>query len=317
MMATITLVADTNYSALSVADGDTINCNGFRLTINQQPAAINIVVNTPAKAGKVTVSGPYDLSTWSFFAGTAIMFDTAAVPVGCIIGSVTGGSSLSAACVVSNEGTILNAYGGTNVNAHGLSTNLGFATVHNAYGSTSHSAHGVNSNNESGVVLCAYGATGNGLNTNNGVVGLARAGLTGTGDGISTNTGSVDIAQGGGVIGAQGVLTNNGNVGEAIEGTVSGAYGISVNNGSVLKATGASFTGAIQGAKNKYLFVIGPEFETPLTNYTQLETIYSFGPLHPATKAALAEDVEVIELSLGPTPAMGRLAKNLASYFGE
>jgi hypothetical protein len=166
-MTTITLVANTNYSALTVANDDTIDCNGFRLTIDVQPSETGIAVITPAKAGKVTVSGAYDLETWAFTAGTSALID-GTLPSGSVVGSVQGGTgSNSFGCNV-NNGTILTATGGTGQSSYGVKTNN--SVVVSSFGGAGYltQSHGVNVNN--GTVTTATGGSGrfaHGIATNN------------------------------------------------------------------------------------------------------------------------------------------------------
>ena len=63
-MATITLAANTTYSALTIADDDVIDLAGYLLTVNAQPGETGISITSPGTAGSVTLSGGYDLSTW-------------------------------------------------------------------------------------------------------------------------------------------------------------------------------------------------------------------------------------------------------------
>jgi hypothetical protein len=189
-MAIFSLTANSNYSAIknSLADGDTIRCAGFRLTVDEQPTLVDIVVDSPGTAGRCTISGAYDLSTWSFIAGTAALVD-GTLPAGCTVGSATGGSVSSAHGVNINAGTVTTASGGSVNGAHGVNTNN--STVTTANGSNAHSAHGVNTNN--GTVTTASGGGVNnahGVNTNNSTVTTANGGNVGTAYGINTNNGT-------------------------------------------------------------------------------------------------------------------------------
>ena len=126
-MATITLAAATNYSALTVANGDTIDCAGFRLTINAQPAETNISVISPGTAGRVTITGVLDLSTWSFTPGTGTMID-GSIPSGCTVGTVNGGSTNNAQGCNTNNGRITNVNGGSNNTTAGVLNSFGVIT---------------------------------------------------------------------------------------------------------------------------------------------------------------------------------------------
>ena len=188
-MATIALVANTNTSALSFASGDTIDCNGFRLTVDAQPAQINVIVNSPGTAGKMTVSGAYDLSTWSITAGTSTLID-GALPSGATLGSATGsatngvqhgiasnsgtvllaigGAATSARGINFNNGKVVSAVGGSGAQAFGVGTN--FATVGDATGGTGSNAYGVGTNNSCVTTATAgSGPAAAGVNINNGI----------------------------------------------------------------------------------------------------------------------------------------------------
>ena len=163
-MATITLAANTNLTAIAgLVNGDTIDCNGFLLTINQQPTHTNISVVSPGKAGTVTISGAYDLSTWSFTAGTTTMMN---VPANARVGSVKGGN---ASCVNVNSGRILACYGSDIAAAFGCNNNN--ALIDFAKGGAFAAAHGVGNQNctvllaEGGVGLTTYGVSSNLGNT--------------------------------------------------------------------------------------------------------------------------------------------------------
>jgi hypothetical protein len=166
-MATITLTADANYSALTVANDDTIELAGFELTIDVQPSETGITVQTPGTAGTMSIGGAFDLSTWSATAGTTTLIS--AVPTGASIASVSGGSASNARGVNENRGTVTTATGGPASGANGVNSNNG--TVTTATGGSASGAHGVSVNN--GTVTTATGGSvsgANGVNFNNGTV---------------------------------------------------------------------------------------------------------------------------------------------------
>lgn len=341
-MATLTLTANTDYSSLTIDDDDTIDLDGFELTIDVQPDEENIDVITPGKAGTVVLSGGWDLSTWSFTSGTATIIDT--VPAGAVIGSVTGGTENNVRGVMTNNGTILNCTGGTANGTHGIDTNNGTVTnatggsggststgvatnngtITNATGGSGSSAFGVNTNNGT-VINATGGSTGNatGINTNNGTVETANGSNVSSANGISTNnnTGTVTNANGGSQTNTWGVSTNNGLVTHATGGSGSSSFGISQNRGSVGSAVGGSVANAY-GVQNNWglLLRITDSVASAANNWEgiicfvegphidgeipdNIKTIYSLGPL--SENAIIAADATVIELSegIGPPPA--------------
>ncbi len=269
-MATITLTGNTTYSTLTVANGDAINLDGFALTIGAQPNETNITVNTPGKAGTVTISGGYNLSTWSFTAGTAVLITT--IPSGCTIGTLTGGSAGAGA--TTNNGTITTVNGGSGTNIFGVSTNNG--TITNANGSAA--------------------AGGTAVLTNAGTITNATGGSASNAAAVTTNNGTITTATGGSASGTSGCVTNNGTVTSAIGGTNAAAYGVSLNNGICLKLddnTGA----AINTFRGTVFFCFGPDIlgaiKSPIT------TIYSLGAI--SGSATLPAGSTLIEMKEGLT----------------
>lgn len=274
-MATVTLVANTNYTLLlTLANGDTIDCAGFRLTINAQPTHTNISVVSPGTAGRMTVSGAYDMSTWSITAGTVALID-GALPLGAVLGSSTGGSDSNAFGVTTNSGTISTSTGGSGTNAHGVSSNASTGIVTNATGSPVAAAHGVN--------------------TNAGMVITARGGSVSNSYGVSANNGAISNAIGGSTNNAYGVNVNNCSVGYAEGGTAVGAFGVNSNLGSVLRATDISEF-AINFWRGNEKLIIGPAFHSRITNTVGTTSIvYSLGPL--SSLATIEVGITVIQLS--------------------
>lgn len=151
-----TLIADTNLSSLTLANGDSIALAGWQLTIDNLPTATGIDVSTVGTAGKVAFSGTgvdAQLPTWSFTAGTGPLISL--VPSGVWIGTVNGGSASAAYGVNSNTGTVTTANGGSVNGAYGVKNNTG--TVTTANGSSASDAYGVK-NNYCLVVLATGGS---------------------------------------------------------------------------------------------------------------------------------------------------------------
>jgi hypothetical protein len=299
-MAIITVSTNSNYSAIkgSLANGDTIriDTNTVRLTIDEQPLLTNITVDSPGVSGRCTINDAYDLSTWSFEAGTVSLVD-GSVPAGCTIGSATGGSVSSAFGVTTNNGTITTSNGGSVGGTHGVATNNG--TVTTATGGSSNNAHGINNNN--GTVTTATGGSSGsafGVATNNGTVTTATGGSVSGAHGIFNNNGTVTTATGGSVSGAHGVANNNGTVTTATGGSVSNAFGIFNNNGTCLQAFNNTAR-AINISRGDFKLVDGPNFQTTIDQTLDtITTIYTInGPLHPS--AVIPAGVTVIELTTG------------------
>lgn len=160
-MATVTLIANTNYSALTLANDDTIDCAGFVLTLNIQPTHTGIQVTSPGTAGTVVFSGAWLLPTWDFFAGAngfGGMIGT--LPTGATIKSITGGSASNGTGIATNNGTVTTANGGTFGSGLGVGTNNGTVTL--ALGGSGGVAnHGVSTNN--GLCLRLTDGTGRGV----------------------------------------------------------------------------------------------------------------------------------------------------------
>ncbi len=292
-MATITLVANTNYSALvGLANGDTIALAGFRLTIDAQPTHTGIFVTTVGTAGTVVVNSSYNMSTWSFTAGKGTLIAT--FPTGATAGTVTGGTSGGANGITTNNGTVINVVGGSSA-ANGISTNNG--TVSTATGGSASGGHAVATNGVSGVISTAAGGSVNnaqGCSTNNGSITAANGGTTSNSTAVATNNGIITTATGGSATSANGVGTNNGTVTTAVGGSVANAFGVTTNNGLVLNLTDA-FANAVSVWNGRSTFVFGPgvagTIKSPIT------TIYSLGAMNPA--ATLPGGATVVTLSEG------------------
>lgn len=276
-MTTYTLASNTNVSALTLVDGDTIDCNGFELSIDTQPTAINISVTSPLKNGTtkfVTGGMTANLSTWSFLAGFLTMIQT--VPAGVTIGSVTAGSIGGRHGVQINYGTITNATGGASP--------LSYGVVNNA-----------------GRIVNAMGASGAGCSSNTGIVENAIASNAGSaGYGVTTNAGKVLIATGGAF---PGVGTNNNLVITAIGGLTSVGFGVWNNYGQVL----GCIDNALSGISDNFgdtKFVSGPDFQGVLSftsTVLPVTTLYSIGPLSPLATIPPGVTVVTLKVDSGDT----------------
>jgi hypothetical protein len=273
-MATVTLIANTNYSALTLANDDTIDCAGFVLTLNIQPTHTGIQVTSPGTAGTVVFSGAWLLPTWDFFAGAngfGGMIGT--LPTGATIKSITGGSASNGTGIATNNGTVTTAIGGSGTSANGIVTNNGTVTT----------ARG-------GAVT-----SGAGVSTNNGTVTLAIGGTTASSTGIATNNGTVTTANGGTFGSGLGVGTNNGTVTLALGGSGGVAnHGVSTNNGLCLRLTDGTGRG-VSIWRGSQCFVEGPYIAGVIP--TNIKTIYSLGAL--SGSATIAGDATVVTLSEG------------------
>jgi len=279
-MATFTLTANSNYSAIkgSLANNDTIDCDGFRLTVDEQPALTGIAVTSPGTAGRMTVSGAYDMSTWSITAGTVPLID-GTFPSGATLGSATGGSVANAHGIATNAGTVTTAAGSPTVAAVGVNTNNG--TVTNATAGSATNAHGVNNNN--GTVT-------------NATAGSAVA------SGVVNNNGTVTNATGGSAAAAIGVVNNNGTVLSATGGSNASAHGVNNNNAIVFAAEDATGFG-VNSSFSAIKVVDGPNYKSRIISGTTdrpVTTVYSIGTL--SSLASVSSGITVIEVSAGTAP---------------
>jgi hypothetical protein len=300
-MATFTLTANSNYSAIkgSLANDDTIDCDGFRLTVDEQPALTGIAVTSPGTAGRMTVSGAYDMSTWSITAGTAILID-GTFPSGATLGSATGGA-INATAISTNAGTVTTVVGGTGLNARGIATNNG--TVTNATGGTGGGAQGILTNN--GTVTNATGGSAGsarGVETNNGTVTNATGGSANFTDGVGVNNGTVGSAAGGSVSGAHGVGVNNGTVSSATGGSNASAHGVNTNFAIAFAADNATGFG-VNNSFSAIKVVDGPNYKSRIiTSGTErpVTTVYSIGTL--SSLASVSSGITVIEVNEAAKP---------------
>lgn len=184
-MADITLTANTNYSALSVANGDRILLAGYILTLNANPAQTSVEVTAVGNAGTVALGVPaaYTLTGWILRAGTASLLTNTVSGksiTGCTIygGSATningarypacaftdctiyGGSVGAADGLAGPVGILTNCtiYGGSANNAFGISNPSNLLTGCTAYGGSASGAHGVYNVSAAVRNCAAYGS---------------------------------------------------------------------------------------------------------------------------------------------------------------
>jgi hypothetical protein len=306
-MAIITINVNSNYSAIkaSLANGDTIRIgtNAVRLTIDEQPLLTNITVDSPGVAGKMTVSGGYDLSTWSVFAGPdTVSSFIDSLPIGSTLGLIQAASSGASPGITTNNGTVKVCRAGAAF-CSGININLGI--VEEAYGGTSSSSHGIIGNR--GEVFYAIGgtaSTAHGVNTNT-VQDTAQAGLIhfcigGTfGLGCNVNNGTVLTSQGGVGGNAHGTATNNGYVVHAIGSIASSANGVVASSAAAIyKITdniGKALLQNVGQMRGNTMFVSGPDLKGQVPD--TVKTIYSVGKLDPL--AVIPVGTVVILLSEG------------------
>jgi hypothetical protein len=272
-MATVTLAANTDVSALSLSDGDTIDLAGFVLTFDVQPTVTGIQVTTPGTNGTCVFPVACAIPTWDFFAGsntTAGMIGT--LPANCEIGSITAGSITNSRGIQTNNGTVGLANAGSGSTAYGITT-------------------------QNGIVGTANGGSGStavGILNNNGMVGTANGGSANQAFGVSTNNAKVGTANGGIGSSAHGISGNNGTVGAANGGSDPSAYGILFNNGLCLRLSD-SVGSAVNTWRGNACFVEGPFIDGTIPS--NIQTIYSLGQL--SENATIAGDATVITLSEG------------------
>jgi len=272
-MATITLTANTNVSALSLANDDTIDLAGFQLNFDVQPTVTGIQVTSPGTAGTCVFPVACVIPTWDFFAGTiGLTGMIATLPSNCEIGNITGGTSTSAYGINTNNGVVNHSRGGSGNNSRGINTNNG--TVALAQGGSNSNAFGIG-NNE-GICCEAIGGT------------FANA------FGISTNNRKLTSITGGTVAGANGVNTCNTPVESVTGGSVVNSHGVNIMFSFSLRITDTDAT-AVNSWRSSSTLVSGPDCNGTIK--TPVETIYSIGPM--SESAILPAGATVIELSEG------------------
>jgi len=271
-MAIITLIANTNYSALTVADGDTIRLAGFALTFDVNPSQTGVTVEAPSTNGTIVIGAPntYDFTGWSFLAGNQVLLATLAS------GKTVGGSWRAGAAntraITTNNGVINgNVQGGTGVNAYGVQTNNG--TIN-------------------GNVIASSGQSSNGVFTNAGTInGNVTGGSTSGAAGIDANNGLISgNVTGGSAFACHGVRVNNGPIiGDLTGGSINTANGISINYG-IIDGAIINSTGTAIGTYPAVFFCRGNLLQTTISSTVQ--RLYSFGSINPlATNNAVSTTI--------------------------
>jgi hypothetical protein len=302
-MATITLVANTNYSALgTLANGDTIDCAGFQLTVNQQPTHTNISVVSPATAGTVAISGAYSMPTWSFVAGTAGTM-ISSVPSGCTIGACTAGTASNAFCVNINSGTISGTCtGGSGTTAIAVVNNNG-TILGDCTGGTNNTAHAVNTNSGTISGTCRPGNSSgrNAVGTNNGLIsGACLGGATATTQAVGVNSGTITGAvTGGSAAAAVAITTNSGTItGLVTGGSNATANGVQTNSGVCVGGLTNGTAPAVGTWRGTMTIVDGPA--SPVTIPSTITVLYSlFGAMHAASSVSGGTAVTVLQTGGG------------------
>ncbi|TWU15954.1 hypothetical protein [Allorhodopirellula heiligendammensis] len=271
-MATVTLAANANYSALTVADGDTIELAGYTLTLDVNPAEMDVTVQTPGAAGKIALGAPlvYDLPGWSLIAGTGHMLPTLAVDK-TVGGQWYGGTNGSNSCgVYVCQGTIRGGVtGGPSPGSSGCYVTQGTIEGDVRPNDTVGGSYGIYASD--GVVL---------------------------GD-----------VYGGSIPNAQGISQNRSVVtGKLVGGSAASSYAIGNNSGSILGPVLDGVARAIGYSPGRVLVLNGRDCEGIIPS--TVKTIYSIlGPINPL--AYVTPGTEIIVLS-GNADAALRLGNRLA-----
>jgi hypothetical protein len=294
-MTTHILTANTNVSALTLANGDTIDLAGFTLNFNVQPTATGIQVTTPGTNGTCVFPVACVIPTWDFFGGantTAGMIGT--LPANCEIGSITAGTVANSRGVGNNNGTIGTVNSGSVSGTIGVNINSGNIGIVN-----SNTGVGVQTND--GAIGIANAISNVCVNTNNATVGVANGGSVSGAFAVNSNNGTVGTANGGSAANCHGVNISNASVGAANGGSFSTAHGVSQNRGTCLRAFDNTGLG-VNTSRGDYKLVIGPDFQSDIQDALgTITTIYSIGPL--SGLASIPAGVTVIELSEGTATA--------------
>jgi hypothetical protein len=245
-MSTITLTENTTYSTLMILDGDTIDLAGYLLTIDSEPGETGISITSPGTAGTVTLSGGYDLSSWSMTAGTVPLVVT--IPAGTVLGSVTAGSDTNARGCTNNYGTITTCTGGSGSNAYGCNNNYGVITT--CVAGTGSNARGCYSNYSGAIITTCTGGTTTsavGCHNNFGTITTCTggSGIGTVGCNFNYATGTITTCAGGTNTNANGCTNNYGVITTCTGGdSANAAYGCSVNYHTITLCTGGSGTGS-------------------------------------------------------------------------
>ncbi len=270
-MATVTLAADTDYSALTVADGDTIELAGYTLAMDAVPTEINVIVQTVGTAGKMTLLGStdYPLTGWTMTAGSSFLIAT--VP----IGTTLGGSLFS--------GTVAGAYGCSN----------NYGTIISITSGATYAVYGCNLNYGT-ITTCTAGTAGRayGCNANLGTITTCTAGSVSQAYGCHSNYGTITTCTGGTTNGAYGCNRNYGTITTCTAGTTYGAYGCAINYGIILNITDGA-TIAVLRWDGSITFMFGPGVQGIVP--ANITTLYVLGAL--SGSATIDAGTTVTELS--------------------
>lgn len=267
-MATVTLGANANISALTFANNDTIALAGFTLNFDVSPSQTGVSVTSVGSAGKITLGAPssYPLTGWQFTAGT-----------GPLLASLAAGKSFGG-----------NATGGTASGAHAVAANYGNLTG-NMKGGSAANACGCYINYSTGVI--AGTLTGGSANTAYGT--LANEGKI---------TGGV---VGGSVAGAHGVSHHRSiAMGLVTGGSAVGSFGIDNCLGVALGGIVPGVGLAIGSYGGDTILLNGPLCQSVLP--ASLATIYSlFGPISPLATVNPGTQVIVLSGDVSAAIALG------------
>lgn len=260
-MADVTLGANANYSALTVANGDRILLAGHTLTLDVNPTQTGVEVNNQASGGTMVFGGlsSYTLTGWIFRPGSAQLIATipatATITNGVFYGLASYAGTANA--VDTNAGTLANCTinGAATSSGQGETIRLNSGTING--GSLIGIARGaLNDNtgtiNNAAIHGSATASFGIGVATNDGTIngGTITAGSFSSTYGVNTNNGTINnaVITGGSASAANGVDQNNGNIKNCtlVGGTAAAAYGVDVNTGSLVGVTitGGSAVGA-------------------------------------------------------------------------
>ena len=260
-MSTITLTENTTYSTLMILDDDVIDLAGYLLTIDSEPGETGISITSPGTAGTVTLSGGYDLSSWSMTAGTVPLVVT--IPAGTVLGSVTAGSGTNAYGCTNNYGTITTCTGGSGANAYGCQTNYSGGIITTCLAGTGSNARGCYNNYSGAIITTATGGSGAttacATNWSGGVITTCTGGTNANASGCNNNSGTITNCTGGSGTNAHGCNANlgTGKITTCTGGTNTNASGCNSNYGTITLCTGGSGTGSTtNGCNFNYALVV-------------------------------------------------------------
>ena len=315
-MATYTLTQNEDWSDIkaSISSDDDVALAGYTLTLDEEPTLTGIDVTTAGTAGAVVISGAYDLSTWSFTAGTDSLI--AEVPEGCEVGTITAGTATNAHGCDENNGTINEAVSGTGSSSSGCLANYGTIVACNAG-----SAGGSYSCRDNyGTITTSNGGSSAGCHgnyRNYGTITTCNGGSGSNGFGCFYNYSTITTCNGGSVILGHGCRYNYGIIATCNGGSASGADGCNVSYGQVLAAQDSTGD-AVGEFRGSIKFVDGPNFEIAIVcdgDYDPLQTLYVLNGTFAGTLPSSPDpgyDAEVVELfpiGGGGTPVFGGMVQ--------